>query len=147
MIFVNNESYLDISPVMELPPSIIDYIEVHRAVEMIQLFGEVGRNVVLNIVLKEGVSHNLPVGQSKQLIPLHGFSNEQTPNIPPIPDDYPKFRDLLYWNSSIPSDKNDGFKISFKTSPLEDNFTILIWVRRTAVSLCIKHLNLKIRIE
>ncbi|MFC2125786.1 hypothetical protein ACFLU5_13340 [Bacteroidota bacterium] len=126
MIFVNDEPYLDIIPVMELNPMDIENIEVHKALEAIKLLGEVGRNGILNINLKKGVEMNLNSGQSKQTIKLFGLlENNIVPDYEYTPD-FPDFREFLYWNGNINSDSDEGFKFSFNTSLLEGKYTILM---------------------
>jgi hypothetical protein len=111
---------------MGLDPQKIEYIDVIRPIEAIHQFGEIGRNGIISIKLKAGISMKSDTGSQKKKIVFATIENRFTGYDKSLPDSYPDFREQLFWSSEISVENNQKFNIRFKASYLEGDYFLLI---------------------
>jgi hypothetical protein len=126
LILVNQEPFVDPGEVMKINTADIKSIEVIRPIEAIRSFGDIGVNGILRINLRSEIPVPALGSRGKASYQIPGFQSEKRNIAQELPDDYPDFRNFLYWDGKIETDPEGKFEFQFHPSKLTGNYIIAI---------------------
>jgi hypothetical protein len=126
LIFINNQPFPDNSLIMNLNTEDIYSIEVIRPIEAIRSFGDIGINGILKINFKQGIPVPEMNSPWKEEFIIQGIQSDPDYSIPDLPENYPDFRNFLFWDGYIKTGSDGSFNFTFKPSLLQAEYLLII---------------------
>jgi len=126
LIFINNEPFPNNTTAINMNASDIYSIAVIRPIEAIREFGDIGINGMLKINLREGITVPVSEGPWKADFKIAGIQAENNFVTSSLPEDYPDFRNFLYWKGVGTTNTDGSIELKFKPSKLNTDFMIII---------------------
>jgi hypothetical protein len=119
----------DLTVLMNLDPETVEKVEV---VKTPYLIGDLILHGIVNIITVAGNFSNNTMPEYAVILPYRVVDNPNVISLPDYSDEKtrlsrkPDFRNTLYWNPSVRTDKNGHAEISFWTSDLPGTYIISI---------------------